>query len=302
MRAPTSAAKETGVEIIIVPVAAPVRDVKIRHEKGFHAMLVIFTDREGMIRSIGPGQVGSMVELGVWEGEFAAFCEATLAPQRYTLIDFWRYDRYSFVLEDAPQMRELRSTYERYFNGDPDKALEDAYRKVQARFAAKPNVTILRADVAEAAQHFDDGSLDLIYLDANHTYEYVLRDLLLWFPKLRPGGLFVCNDFFEAEMATRQNIGVIPAWTTFSKRVQAYPLAVTSGEWSDFYFSNQPVSPLITSFKAGILNSSYAAIEIPDDIISSFCHKIVRVDDVPIRLLPVFRSGRSEDYTLVRSS
>jgi hypothetical protein len=251
-------------------------------------MLVVFTDRQELIRCIGQGQVECMAELGVWEGEFAEFCEATLAPRKYTLVDFWRYDRYSFVLEDAPQMRELRAIYTQYFKGDPAAALEAAYQKVQARFAGKPNVIIQRADVAEAAANFADGSLDLIYLDANHTYEYVLRDLLLWFPKLRPGGLFVCNDFFEAEMAARQNIGVIPAWTTFSKRVRTYPIAMTSGEWSDFYFSNQPSSPLIDHFKARIMAGAYPAIGVPEDILPAFHHRLVRVDGVPVRLLPAF--------------
>jgi hypothetical protein len=163
----------------------------------------------------------------------------------------------------------------------------------------------LRADVAEAAQRFADASLDLIYLDANHTYEYVLRDLLLSFPKLRPGGLFVCNDFFECEVAAKQNMGVIPAWTTFSKRVQVYPVAVSSGVWSDFYFSNQPESPLIACFRAGLFNGPhgpYPAIEIADDIIPSFCHKVVRVDGVPVRWLPVFGSGPSNCYTFHSSS
>lgn len=260
-------------------------------------MLVIFTDRQEMIRSIGLGKVGSMVELGVWEGEFAAFCEATLKPQQCTLIDFWRYDRYSFVLEDAPQMREVRSIYERYFHGAADTALEDAYRKVQARFAEMPNVEILRADVAEAAPRFADGSLDLIYLDANHTYEYVLRDLMLWFPKLRPGGLFVCNDFFESEDAGRQNMGVIPAWTTFSKRVPTYPVAVTAGDWSDLYFSNQPESPLINHFKATLLSGSHPAIDVPDVILPAFRHKIVRVGGVRGRLVPGFGLGPSGDYS-----
>jgi hypothetical protein len=224
----------------------------------------------------------------VWEGEFAAFCEATLKPRQYTLVDFWSYSRYSFVLEDAPQMRELRSIYKEYFHGDPELALEAAYQKVLSRFAGAPNVTVLRADIAEAAERFEDGSLDLIYLDGNHTYEYVLRDLMLWFPKLRPGGLFICNDFFEAEVAARQNIGVIPAWTTFSKRFCTYPIAMTSGEWCDFCFSNQPASPLIEHFKAGLMSSSYAAIEVPDDALPAFHHKLVRVDGVPVRLLPAF--------------
>jgi hypothetical protein len=122
---------------------------------------------------------------------------------------------------------------------------------------------------------------------------------------LRPGGLFVCNDFFEDETAGRQNIGVIPAWTTFSKRVETYPIAVTSGVWSDFYFSNQPESPLIARFRAGLLNGPhgpYPAIEIPDDLLPSFCHKVVRVDGVAVRWLPVFRSGPSDRYTFHGSS
>jgi hypothetical protein len=258
-------------------------------------MLVVFTDRKELIRCIGKGQVESVAELGVWEGDFAEFCEATLAPRHYSLIDFWRYDRYGFILEDAPQMRELRAIYTQYFNGDPDAALEAAYRKVQARFANKQNVTILRADVAEAAADFADGSLDLIYLDANHTYEYVLRDLLMWFPKLRPGGLFVCNDFFEAEMAARQNIGVIPAWATFSKRVRTYPIAVTAGEWSDIYFSNQPSSPLINHFKAKIFAGPYAAIDVPEDLLPAFHHRLIRVDGIPVRLLPMLGAGPTDN-------
>jgi hypothetical protein len=258
-------------------------------------MLIVFTDRKELIGCIGPGRIGSMVELGVWEGEFSEFCEQALAPARYTLIDFWRYDRYSFVLEDAPQMRELRSIYTAYFKGDPDAALEAAYQTVRSRFMGKPNVDILRADVAEAAARFADGSLDMIYLDANHTYEYVLRDLLLWFPKLRPGGLFICNDFYEGEAAARQNLGVIPAYTTFSKRVRTYPVAMTAGEWSDFYFSNQPSSPLIDRFKEAILGGPYAAVDVSDDVIPNFHHRVVRVNGIPVRLLPVLRSGPAVD-------
>jgi hypothetical protein len=254
-------------------------------------MLITFADREELVRAIGPGHIDTMVELGVWEGEFSAHCEATLQPRQYTLIDFWRYDRYSFVLEDAPQMREVRSIYSQYFHGDPEAALEAAYQKVQERFRNKANVTILRADIAEAASGFPDGGFDFIYLDGNHTYEYVLRDLLLWFPKLRKGGLFVCNDFFEADIAAPQNIGVIPAWTTFSKRARTYPIMVSSGAWSDFYFSNQPVSPLIDHFRAKLCAGPYAMVEIPDDILPAFQHRLIRVDGVPVRLLPSFRAG-----------
>lgn len=29
---------------------------------------------------------------------------------------------------------------------------------------------------------FDDGSLDIIYIDGDHTYEVVVKDLAAWYP------------------------------------------------------------------------------------------------------------------------
>jgi hypothetical protein len=41
-----------------------------------------------------------------------------------------------------------------------------------------------------------DNSIDLIFIDANHTYKYVLEDLNNYFPKLKEGGIFCGDDFF----------------------------------------------------------------------------------------------------------
>ena len=121
-------------------------------------------------------------------GSSRSTCYKALNLKRLTLIDFWDYEQYSFVLEDAPQMRGLRTVYSQYFRNEPEHALSTAYEKVRGRFAETRNVEVLKMDIAQAAGRFADGSLDVIYLDANHTYEFVLRDLYTWFPKLRPGG------------------------------------------------------------------------------------------------------------------
>ena len=89
-----------------------------------------------------------------------------------------------------------------YFGNDPELVLSSAYEKVRGRFVETRNVEVLKMDIAQAAGRFVDGSLDVIYLDANHTYEFVLRDLYTWFPKLRRGGLFVCNDFFQSSFGS----------------------------------------------------------------------------------------------------
>ena len=45
-----------------------------------------------------------------------------------------------------------------------------------------------------AASHFADSSLAFVYLDANHYYEHVLRDLELFWPKVMPGGMMAGHD------------------------------------------------------------------------------------------------------------
>jgi predicted O-methyltransferase YrrM len=36
---------------------------------------------------------------------------------------------------------------------------------------------------------------DLVFVDASHEYEDVLRDLVAWYPKLRPGGVLIGDDW-----------------------------------------------------------------------------------------------------------
>lgn len=36
--------------------------------------------------------------------------------------------------------------------------------------------------------------LDVLFIDGDHTYEFVLNDLLTWGPKVKDGGLILCHD------------------------------------------------------------------------------------------------------------
>lgn len=44
---------------------------------------------------------------------------------------------------------------------------------------------------------FKDNSIDFIYIDAEHTYESVKRDLDLYLPKLKKGGIIGGHDYHE---------------------------------------------------------------------------------------------------------
>lgn len=54
---------------------------------------------------------------------------------------------------------------------------------------------IYRMTSPEAALRISDGSQDFVFIDADHTYESVLYDLIAWYPKVREGGLFFGHDY-----------------------------------------------------------------------------------------------------------
>ena len=47
----------------------------------------------------------------------------------------------------------------------------------------------------EASETIDDGSIDIIYIDASHDYESAKEDIELWFPKVKKGGMLVGHDY-----------------------------------------------------------------------------------------------------------
>ena len=65
-----------------------------------------------------------------------------------------------------------------------------------------------------AAKDIADESFDFIYIDADHTYEAVKRDLNAWWPKLKVGGLIGLHDYEEI-FHSNIPFGVVQAVTEF---------------------------------------------------------------------------------------
>lgn len=53
----------------------------------------------------------------------------------------------------------------------------------------------LRFPSVRAARCFDDGTLDSMFLDGEHSDAAVQADLAAWSPKVRPGALITGHDF-----------------------------------------------------------------------------------------------------------
>ena len=56
-------------------------------------------------------------------------------------------------------------------------------------------ITPLQTTSLEAAEQFEDNSLDFVHIDASHDYDNVLADIRAWYPKVKPGGFITGDDY-----------------------------------------------------------------------------------------------------------
>ena len=122
-------------------------------------------------------------EIGVWRGAFSQEILARCQPRALHLVDPWLFDP---------------SFPRRWYGGGEAKSQSDMdaiYGSVVARFRSRPEVSVHRSPSHEAATAFPDHSLDWVYIDGDHSYEAVRRDLADWSAKVKPGGLIVGDDY-----------------------------------------------------------------------------------------------------------
>lgn len=113
------------------------------------------------------------VEIGVLHGANAESILKVLPIQKLYLID----------------------PYIRYFDGkkwcDPRESLPKAKKKL-SKF--KEKVVFIIKKSSEAVDDIPN-NLDFVYIDGNHAYEFVKKDIEMYYPKVRRGGVIGGHDF-----------------------------------------------------------------------------------------------------------
>lgn len=57
-----------------------------------------------------------------------------------------------------------------------------------------------------ASFHYPDESLDFVFIDADHSYEEVKRDIISWFPKIKPNGFLAGHDYHIQDVKNVVNL------------------------------------------------------------------------------------------------
>ena len=134
-------------------------------------------------RIIQAQKAATIAEVGVYKGEFAqAVLAACDCIEHYTMIDPWRH------LKD----------WHKPANG-PDEHLAGIFEQAMQNTAfAKDKITVLRDETKNAAPEIPDHSLDLAYIDGDHTLRGITIDLNSMWDKIKPGGLIGGDDFTKS--------------------------------------------------------------------------------------------------------
>lgn len=215
-----------------------------------------------------------IAELGVLRGENAMKMYQAMAPKKLVLIDSWSAKSmrdYSPFPELPPWVYPM-GKFDFYFGGplDQQKTFDVLLEQCKARFANVPNVTLINAETIAAIPQIKPmtgvDKFDLIYVDSNHQYEYVLRDLLSYADLVKYGGGFILKNCCQSVDSMKQNVGTLEAVCNFIKRTDFIPLALTHGDWNEVLIARRG-SFLDKAVDQFLSNSNVSYVEIPSQLL-----------------------------------
>jgi len=125
------------------------------------------------------------VEVGVFAGDMSRALLRMNPDLHLTMVDSWEGDGAAYTGDSGD-----------FHAGLPLTAQEDYYRLAAERTEfAKARRAIIRKRSVDAARDIPDGSLDFVFIDADHSYSGCVADIAAWTPKLKPGGLLSGHDY-----------------------------------------------------------------------------------------------------------
>ena len=76
-----------------------------------------------------------------------------------------------------------------------DKYLQSCKRQCLKRMKGR-NFTLLQGFSEKMADKLEDNTLDFVYIDADHSYDMVMLDVIKWGRKLKKGGILSGHDYY----------------------------------------------------------------------------------------------------------
>ncbi|OGH16341.1 MAG: hypothetical protein A3C30_03110 [Candidatus Levybacteria bacterium RIFCSPHIGHO2_02_FULL_40_18] len=127
------------------------------------------------------GQLGfeKGAEIGVRRGEYSE----VLCLRIKSLKKLYSVDPWDLVYKDPRSHSEGITRQESY------------YQQAIARLSKYPVCEIIKKTSLEAVRDIPYESLDFVYIDGSHTFDYVMTDIIEWSKRVKRGGIVSGDDY-----------------------------------------------------------------------------------------------------------
>lgn len=147
----------------------------------------LFATRSSMVEAFRPLLQGKRIaELGVAYGDFSEVLIKNLEPEQFFAFDTFTWHQGPIVVWGKPAKEVLGGLTHREF-----------YANRFSKFLTP--VVIEEGDGATNLGKYPDKYFDMIYIDADHSYQSVKRDADVSKQKLKDDGILIFNDYIMFE-------------------------------------------------------------------------------------------------------
>lgn len=163
--------------------------------------------RNDMVALFGRLGLTKGAEVGVRQGAFSKVICESIPNVDMICVDPW--DKYY------------------HFDSEYGKKNYEIAKNVLAPYNAK----LIKGFSHQVFNDIEDESLDFVYLDGDHRFDYVMFDLIVWGNKVRRGGIISGHDYYRF-----RNGGVVDAVDVYCKNNFIDEYWITDEKEASFYF------------------------------------------------------------------
>ena len=157
----------------------------------------LFANREDLISALRSAEGGVIAEVGVAHGVFSEYLLNELRPRKFVAFDIFNMHEWDTYCNVRTNILFNNMTHLDYYR----RKFADRGSQVVIE-VGKSNLTLAK---------YPDKSFDLIYVDADHSYEGVKQDVNVAKAKLADDGVIVFNDYVGFDFLEGVRYGVIRA-------------------------------------------------------------------------------------------
>ena len=136
-------------------------------------------DRNNLAKDFAKKQLNNGVEVGVRYGEYSEILCKTNPNLKLKAVDPWNV---------------VQGDYRSTVRGEQSQ--DNSYKKALNRLKSY-NCELIKKESIDAVKDIPYKSLDFVYIDGSHEFDWVMVDIIEWGKRIRKGGIISGHDYYK---------------------------------------------------------------------------------------------------------